>query len=156
MENTTNKQATVIPTATLPFRATVSMGEFYDEDAKESRQYVSCTLENPFQDEDFVNIRISPKWKSLKGTFEFKAKKVLRTQESFEIEGVIKVGSYYSKRKKRKVTYPAMFVNNPFGDGTIEFGIKREEDAAVFAMLASDHFKTQCDTETSDTESPLR
>ena len=154
MENKSKVQDTAVSTAVLPFRATVSTGEYFDEATNGMREFVNCILDNPFDDPDFTDIRISPKWKSAKGTFDFKAKKILRSQGSFEIKGEIKLGTYFNKKKKRKVVYPGMFVENPFGDGTIEFGVKREEDAAVFSMLASDYFKTQLETETAEAESP--
>lgn len=155
MAKTTENQTKAVSTATLLFTATVSMGEYYDEDAREMRKYVSCILKNPFEDEDYEDIRITSKWRSSKGRFDFSAKKLLKTRDDFELSGEIKLATYYSKRKKRKVVYPGMFVENPFGDGTIEFGVKREEDAAVFSMLASQYFDTQLESETAESDSPL-
>ena len=147
------KQNEVVTTKALPFHATVSMGEYYDETTREMRSYVSVVLKNPFDDEDFTDVRITPKWRNVKGTFDYSAKKLLRSRDEFEIDGEIKLAQYYSKRKKRKVTYPGMFVQNPFGEGPLEFGVKREEDASVFSMLASAYFKTQLDTESAEEES---
>lgn len=149
------KQNDAVSTKVLPFRATVRMGDYYDEATKEMREFVSVVLVNPFEGEPFEDIRIAPKWRSVKGTFDFSSKKLLRNRDEFEIEGEIKLASYFSKKKRRKVVYPGMFVVNPFGDGMLEFGVKREEDAAVFSMLASAYFDEKLDSEAAEEESPI-
>ena len=143
-------------TKVLSFKATVSLGSFYDESSRETKDFVSVMLISPFDDEDFTDTRIEPKWKDAKGTFNYKAKKALKLQDNFELNGEIRKVSYYNKKKKRYVDYPGMFVKDPFGnDREIEFGVKREEDAAVFSMLASEYFNEALESETAETESPL-
>lgn len=136
-----------VPTATIPVQATVFMSSYFSTRDGEQKEYVACKLSNPFTDEDFGDVEIAPKWRDVKGVFDFKAKKILRTRESFEIEGEIKINSYVNKQKKRKVMYPALFFKNPFGEKTIEFSVRGDENAAVFSMLASETFKMQLDAE---------
>lgn len=142
----TTDNMNAVPTMTVPAKATVRMSSYINK-AGEDKEYVSVTLHNPFDDPDFGDVEISPQWRDAKGVFEFKAKKVLKTHESFELDGCIKIRSYVNKVKRRKVTYPALLFENPFGDGEILFSIRGEDNAAVFSMLASQVFKAQLDVE---------
>lgn len=142
---TTGNEA--VSTATVPVKATVSTGSYFSVKDGEVKEYVKCVLSNPFSDPDFGDVEIAPKWRDAKGVFDFKAKKILRTHDIFDIEGEIKINSYVNKQKKKKVTYPALLFVNPFGEHKIEFSVRGDENAAVFSDLASAVFKTQLDAE---------
>lgn len=130
----------------IAITATVKMS-CYINDQKEKVEFVEAVLHNPFEGEDF-NASITPKWKDTKGVFDFKAKRVLKTSESFNISGRIATNTYFSKIKKREVSYPAIFVVDPFeSDHEIEFAVKGEGNAAVFSMLVSARWQVQPEAE---------
>lgn len=131
----------------IPARALVHMANYVNK-AGQMVEYVGVTLKNPFTDEDFGDVEIAPKWRDAKGIFEYKAKKMLRTHDDFEIVGEIRINRYNSKLKKRQVSYPAIFMTDPFGgDRPIEFAVRGEENSAVFSMLASEAFSEALDSE---------
>ena len=121
---------------TLPITATVTLKTYTLKD-KTTREYISADLFNPFEGEDF-EVELSPKWKSDKGIFDYKAKKLLQTRSSFEITGYLTPITFYSKRKKRETTVIGVFVKNPFFGGDIEFRISNDEQYSVLAFYCSE------------------
>lgn len=114
--------------------AVVKMSSYEDETTKEVREYVGMELVDPFGDEDFRDVSISPKWDDAREIFKFRAKKALRTAETVPFKVTLKVMSYDNK-KKRTVTYPGLMGISPFDGRQIEFIVKGKR-ALVFDELA--------------------
>lgn len=120
----------------LPITATVTLKSYKLRD-KTTREYIAADLVNPFEGEDF-EVELSPKWKSDKGIFDYKARRALETQSSFTIGGYLTPVTYYSKARKRDVTVIGCFMENPFFSGNIEFKISNDEQYSVLAFYCSE------------------
>lgn len=120
----------------LPITATVTLKSYKMRD-KTTREYIAADLVNPFEGEDF-EVELSPKWKSDKGIFDYKARRVLATQSSITICGYLTPVTYYSKARKRDVTVIGCFMENPFFSGDMEFKISNDEQYSVLAFYCSE------------------
>ncbi len=116
-------------------KAVILMREFTDEN-KEKREYVSVELPDLFGDADYADVSICPKWDDANSVFKFYAKKALRTTDKIEFPIELRVGSYHSDKKRKDVTYPALFGISPFSGKELEFKIKGKDKAAIFNELA--------------------
>ena len=123
------------PVEKIETKAVVLMREFTDEN-KEKREYVSVEIPDLFGDADYTDVSICPKWDDANSVFKFYAKKALRTTDKIEFPIELRVGSYHSDKKRKDVTYPALFGISPFNGNEIEFKIKGKDNAAVFNELA--------------------
>lgn len=145
----------VIPADFADERAFVVAGKtFMDnykrKDTNEKVDFVSTILPNPFNDEDFCNVSIRPKWENSGGIFNYKAKKALRGCEYIPFPVVVKPVTFYSSRAKKTLTVAGIFIANPFGKGFVEFSVKNKGDAAVFAMLAAERWSMSLDVPATD------
>lgn len=135
---TTATAETVDEEKRLEVRAIVGTGSFLDETTHEVREYVSVQLVNPFPTDEGGEFRLVPKWKSDKGLFTLQARRRLKTGDNFEIVGEVTKNSYFSKKQKRVVTYPALYFQNFYAPGNIEMKVKDESQQAVFCFLLSE------------------
>ncbi len=109
----------------------------YSNDDGQIRSAVTVSLPDPFGDPDFVNIGISPRWDSAKGHLEYYGKKALRSVPEVEFNVEVRPTTYYSKKKKRNVTYAGVYGKSPFApDYEIEFAVK-ERYSSVFRDLVN-------------------
>lgn len=120
----------------LPITATVTLKSYKRRD-KTVIEYVAADLINPFEGEEF-EVELSPKWKSDKGIFDYKSRKILKEKSLFEIKGYLTPVTYYSKSRKREVTVIGCFMENPFFAGDMEFRIGDEEQYSVLAFFCSE------------------
>ena len=118
----------------LPIKATVVVHE--SGFGKDKTEYIAADLINPFAGETF-SVELTPKWKSDKGIFDYKARRLLQTQSSFEIGGYLTPVTYYSKARKQDVTVIGCFMENPFFAGEMEFRISDEEQYSVLSFYCS-------------------
>ncbi len=116
-------------------KAVILMREFTDEN-KEKHEYVSVELPDLFGDADYADVSICPKWDDANSVFKFYAKKALRTTDKIEFPIELRVGFYHSDKKRKDVTYPALFGISPFSGKELEFKIKGKDKAAIFNELA--------------------
>ena len=123
----------------IELTAQIVSRSFTNEETKETLEYVSIELPDPFGDEDFRDIGITPKWKDAANVFKFYAKKALRTNPVVEFPVTIKPLSYRNKAKKQ-VTYPGIVGINPFDGREIEFRVKGKDkddkNVSIFNHLA--------------------
>ena len=91
----------------LPITATVVVHE--SGFGKDKREYIAADLINPFEGENF-EVELSPKWKSDKGIFDYKAKKLLNESGSFTVNGYLTPVTFYSKKAKKKNTVVNFFI----------------------------------------------
>lgn len=120
----------------LTTKGIMRLFEFLSDDGQ-PRRAVTVSLPDPFDDEDFVNVGISPRWDSAKGHLDYYGKKALRSAPEVEFNVEIRITTYYSKKKKRNVTYAGIFGKSPFApDYEIEFAVK-ERYSSVFRDLAN-------------------
>lgn len=119
----------------LPITLTVVMHERSYGKTKE--EYVAADLVNPFAGEDF-EVEFSPKWKSDKGIFDYKAKKLLKEKGAFEVKGYLTPVTFYSKKAKRNMTVASCFIDNPFFSGEIEMRASKTDQYSVLALFCSD------------------
>lgn len=119
--------------------ARILMRDFTNEETKEKLDYVSIELPDPFNDEDFRDIGITPKWKDAGNVFKFYAKKALRTNDVIEFPVTIMPKTYVNKAKKQ-VTYPGIVGVNPFDGREMEFRVKGKDkddkNISIFNHLA--------------------
>lgn len=118
------------------------MESFKDkDDIKQSR--VSVRLVDPFDDEDFKNIEITPKWANSGGLFKYHAKKKLRETSELSFPVYITPVTFYSKKADQQFTIPGIFVPSLHTDGLVEFQIRPgfkgapSEELAVFRSLVA-------------------
>lgn len=139
----------------LPITAIVTLKSYSLKD-KTKREYISADIVNPFEGEDF-DVEIAPKWKSDKGIFDYKARRRLQAEASFEICGYLSPVTYFSKAQKKNKTVVGVFIENPFFGGNIEFRILNEEQYSVLAFYCSEAWGIKLsryydeETPTSDT-----
>ncbi|MCM1367564.1 MAG: hypothetical protein NC184_01970 [Roseburia sp.] len=124
------------PAEVLTATAVMRLFEFKADDGQK-RSAISTVILDPFGDPDFINVGISPRWDSVKGHIDYYGKKALRTVPEVEFNVEIRAVTYYSKKKKRDVTYAGVFAKSPFApDYEIEFAVK-ERFSSVFRDLAN-------------------
>ncbi|WP_251616335.1 hypothetical protein [Pumilibacter muris] len=119
----------------LPITATVVVHE--SGFGKDKRAYIAADLINPFEGEDF-EVELSPKWKSDKGIFDYKARKLLNESGSFTVNGYLTPVTFYSKKNKKDMTVVSCFIDNPFFAGDIEFRADKKEQYSVLAFYCSE------------------
>ena len=123
----------------IKLTAKILLRNFTNEETKEVLDYVSIELPDPFNDEDFQDIAITPKWKDDGNVFKFYAKKALRTNPVVEFPITIKPLSYKNKAKKQ-ITYPGIIGINPFDGREMEFRVKGKDkddkNVSIFNHLA--------------------
>lgn len=123
----------------IKLTAKILLRNFTNEETKEKLDYVSIELPDPFDDEDFRDVGITPKWKDAGNVFKFYAKKALKTNDVVEFPVTIKPLSYTSKAKK-KVTYAGIIGVNPFDGCEMEFRVKGKDkddrNVSIFNHLA--------------------
>lgn len=145
----------VIPADFADERAFVVAGKTFwnnytRKDTNEKVDFLSTILPDPFNDEDFRDVSIRPKWENSGGIFNYKAKKALRGCEYIPFPVVVKPVTFYSSRAKKTLTVAGIFIANPFGKGFVEFSVKNKGDAAVFAMLAAERWSMSLDVPATD------
>lgn len=136
VQEQSTENTTVAP---IKLTAKILLRSYTKEDTKEVFDYVSVELPDPFQDPDFVDVAIAPKWRDTDSVFKFYAKKALRTTDVIEFPVEIKVLSYTNKSKK-KVQYPGIVGISPFNNRELEFCVKGESNQAIFDELARNYF----------------
>lgn len=105
--------------------------DMFKNDQGEELAFASTVIPDPFGDEDFLNVPITPKWKDAEIMFKFHAKKALRTSPVVEFPITIKPLSYKNKKNKT-VTYPGIVGIDPFDGREKEFRVKIGKDKNVF------------------------
>ncbi len=153
------KKQTAPPVTGKTTTAVILMREFTD-DNREKREYVSVEIPDLFDDEDFRDIGICPKWDDQNSVFKYYAKKALRSTDRIEFPIELKVGTYHSDKKRKDVTYPALIGKNPFNGKELEFKIKGKDNSAVFNELARNFLGLSADDQSethreTDDDSPL-
>ncbi len=119
----------------LPIKATVVVHE--SGFGKDKTEYIAADLINPFAGETF-SVELTPKWKSDKGIFDYKAGKILKSDGAFEVQGYLTPVTFYSKKAKKNMTVVSCFIQNPFFSGDIEFRARSMEQYSVLALFCSD------------------
>lgn len=123
----------------IELTAQILLRSFTDEETKKELDYVSVELPDPFGDEDFVDVAITPKWQNDEVMFKFYAKKALRKTDKVEFPVTIKALSYTAKDKK-VITYPGIVGINPFSGRELEFRVKGkskdDKNVVIFKNLA--------------------
>ena len=124
----------------IKLTAQILLRNFTNEETKEMFDYISIELPDPFKDEDFRDVPITPKWKDAGNVFKFYAKKALRTSDKVEFPVTIKPMSYVNKTTKKTVTYPGIVGVNPFDGREMEFRVKGKDkddkNVSIFNHLA--------------------
>lgn len=120
----------------LPITATVTLKTRTFRDGS-TNEYIAADLVNPFEGEDFA-VEFSCKWKSDKGIFDYKARKLLQKDSSFTLTGYLTPVKFFSKRLQRDTFVVGCFFDNPFFAGELEFRIVSEEQYALLALYCSD------------------
>lgn len=119
----------------LPITATVVVHE--RGFSKNKEEYIAADLVNPFEGEDF-EVELTPKWKSDKGIFDYKSRKVLKEQGAFTVKGYLTPVTFYSKKAKKNMTVVSCFIENPFFSGDIELRAEKKDQYSVLALYCSD------------------
>ena len=119
----------------MPIKATVVMHE--RGFSKNKEEYIAADLVNPFAGEDF-EVELTPKWKSDKGIFDYKARRLLKDSGSFTVNGYLTPVTFYSKKAKRDMTVVSCFIENPFFAGALEFRAEKKEQYSVLAFYCSE------------------
>lgn len=134
----------------IKLQARILMREFEDEETNEVHEYVAVELPDPFGDEDFRDIGITPRWKDQAAIFKFKAKKALKTTDVIDFEIDLKPVTYKNKEKKKEVTYPGLVCVSPFDGRTLEFYVKGDNNRAIFSDISYDLLGLRKTDEDSD------
>ena len=126
------------------------MESFKDKDyVKQS--CVTVRLLDPFDDEDFTSIEITPKWANSGGLFKYHAKKKLREESELRFPVFITPITFYSKKAEQELTIPGIFVPSLYSDGYVEFQIRPgfkgapSEELAVFRSLVAKRWNFELD-----------
>lgn len=122
---------------TFEMKARISIKQF-ETDEGEKKDYVATELTDPFDDEDFRDIGIAPKWDRDRPVFKFKAKKALKTHDDITFPVTLKICTYTRKDDKKLVSYPGLVGVSPFDGRPMEFVVKGENNRAIFDDIARD------------------
>lgn len=117
---------------TIELKAKITLETYTSIETGETIEFVSTVLSDPFDDPDFTNIGIRPKWDDADIMFKFYARKALRTNPVIEFPVTIKSLSYKDKKKNKTVTYPGIIGIDPFDGREKEFKIKIKKDKGIF------------------------
>lgn len=129
---------------TFEMNVRISFKQF-ETDEGETKDYVATELIDPFDDEDFRDIGIAPKWTNDRPVFNFKAKKALKTQDSIIFPVTLKVCTYKRKDDKKLVSYPGLVGKSPFDGRPMEFVVKGENNRIIFDDIARDMLGLRAD-----------
>lgn len=132
--------------------AGVCFMDTYTDKEKVKHSVVTVRMIDPFDDPDFVDVQIIPKWSNAGGLFKYRAKKKLREVSKLRFPVFVTPVTYFSKRAKKELTIAGLFIKNPFDEGYIEFTIPKNfdhksisEDGAVFRLLCSERWQMTLD-----------
>lgn len=131
----------------IPVTAIVCYDTYPDKDTGKPTEYIKIELQPFVNDEDCPKMKLTTKWDSTKSIFAYYARKALKTTTEIHMTGIIKIHSYFSKKQRKDVCYPAIFLNNFYDKSTPEFAIKGESNAALFTHLVSKEFGEHLDIE---------
>ncbi len=132
--------------------AGVCFMDTYTDKEKVKHPVVTVRMIDPFDDPDFSDVQIIPKWSNAGGLFKYRAKKKLREVSELRFPIFVTPVTYFSKKVKKELTIAGLFIKNPFDEGYIEFAIPKDfdrksisEDGAVFRMLCSERWQMTLD-----------
>ena len=101
------------------------------------RKDILVVLDDPFHDEYVPTLKLKPMFLSVKGIFDYRARKELAKVENIPVSGYFSIGTFVNKNEQ-KCQCVNMFIKDPFFAGELRLKNSNKESHSVVCMLLSD------------------